>query len=52
MQAALGVTLAWIGRSRLGLALLDRAVEASRGILAGQVLMRRALILQELGRFP
>ena len=51
MQATLGVTLAWRGRSRQGLAVLDRAVEASRGGLAGRVLMRRASVLRELGRF-
>ena len=46
MQATLGVTLAWRGRSRQGLAVLDRAVEASRGGLAGRVLMRRASVLR------
>ena len=51
VQATLGVALAWTGRSRQGLALLDRAVEASRGGLAGRVLMRRATILKYLGRF-
>src|SRR4029453_5007877 len=35
VQAPLGVTLAWRGRSRQGLAVLDRAAEASRGGLAG-----------------
>ncbi|HEY8114442.1 MAG TPA: CHAT domain-containing protein [Actinomycetes bacterium] len=51
VQATLGVTLAWRGRSRQGLAVLDRAVEASRGGLAGRVLMRRASVLKDLGRF-
>ena len=51
VQATLGTALAWTGRSRQGLALLDRAVEASRGVLAGRTLMRRATILYELGRF-
>jgi tetratricopeptide (TPR) repeat protein len=51
VQATLGVALAWTGRSRQGLAFLDRAVEASRGGSAGRVLMRRAGILYELGRF-
>src|SRR5260370_26359060 len=51
VQATLGITLAWTGRSRQGLAVLDRAVEASRGGPAGRVLMRRATVLYELGRF-
>jgi tetratricopeptide (TPR) repeat protein len=51
VQATLGLTLAWTGRSRQGLAILDRAVEASHGGLAGRVLMRRASILRYLGRF-
>ena len=51
VQATLGITLAWTGRSRQGLALLDRAVKASHGGAAGCVLMRRASVLYELGRF-
>ena len=51
VQATLGLTLAWTGRSRQGLAMLDRTVEASHGGLAGRVLMRRAIILKHLGRF-
>jgi len=51
VQATLGVTLAWRGRSRQGLAVLDQAVEASRGGPAGRVLMRRASVLRDLGRF-
>ena len=42
VQATLGSALAWTGRSQQGLALLDRAVAASRGDLTGRVLMRRA----------
>src|SRR5689334_19762059 len=45
VQATLGVALAWAGRSKQGLTLLDRAVEASRGSLTGRVLVRRAHIL-------
>lgn len=52
VQATLGATLAWAGRSRLGLALLDQAVAASRGAAAGRVLMRRASVLRDLGRLP
>jgi tetratricopeptide (TPR) repeat protein len=51
VQATLGVTLAWMGRTRSGLALLDQAVGASRGVAAGRVLMRRAQVRKELGRF-
>ena len=39
------------GRSRQGLAVLDQALAAARGKLAGQVLTRRARALWELGRF-
>ena len=51
VQATLGATLAWTGRSRQGLALLDRAVAASRGDLTGRVLMRRASVFVDLGRY-
>ena len=51
VQATLGTALAWTGRSQQGLAVLDRAVEASRGGSAGRVLMRRASILYDLGQF-
>src|SRR4051812_29760950 len=39
--ATLGATLGRAGRSREGLARLDRAVELSRGALTGRVLLRR-----------
>src|SRR5215472_783655 len=51
VQATLGATLAWSGRTRQGLAVLDQAVEASRGGPAGRVLMRRASVLKDLGRY-
>jgi tetratricopeptide (TPR) repeat protein len=51
VQATLGIALAWAGRSKQGLALLDRAVEESHGAMAARVLMRRALVLRDLGRF-
>jgi tetratricopeptide (TPR) repeat protein len=50
MQATLGAALAWTGRSQRGLALLNQAAEASRGGLAGRVLLRRASVLKDLGR--
>ena len=50
VQATLGLALAWTGRSQQGLALLNRAVAASRGEMAGRVLMRRASVLRDLGR--
>ncbi len=51
VQASLGVTLAWTGRSQQGLAVLSRAVEDSRGGMVGRVLMRRAYVLWDMGRF-
>ena len=51
VQATLGLALAWTGRSQQGLAVLNRAVAASRGGLTGRVLMRRASVLREMGRF-
>ena len=51
VQATLGAALAWTGRSQQGLALLNQAVAASRGDLTGRVLMRRASVLLDLGRF-
>jgi tetratricopeptide (TPR) repeat protein len=51
MQATLGAALAWAGQSQQGLALLNQAVEASRGGPAGRVLLRRASVLKDLGRF-
>ncbi len=51
VQATLGVALARTGRSQQGLAILDQAVQASRGGPAGRVLMRRASVLRDLGRF-
>ena len=51
VQATLGAALAWTGRSQQGLALLNQAVAASRGDLTGRVLMRRASVLKDLGRF-
>jgi tetratricopeptide (TPR) repeat protein len=51
VESTLGVTLAWMGRSKLGLAVLDQAVQSSSGMQAGRILMRRASVLKELGRF-
>jgi CHAT domain-containing protein/tetratricopeptide (TPR) repeat protein len=51
VQATLGLALAWTGRSQQGLAILNQAVAASRGDLTGRVLMRRASVLKDLGRF-
>src|ERR1700733_5293758 len=45
VQPPPGVTLAWAGHSRRGLAVLDQAVAASRGVDAGRVFMRRASVL-------
>ncbi len=51
VQATLGLALAWTGHSQQGLAMLNRAVAASRGGVTGRVLMRRASALKDLGRF-
>src|SRR5262249_43167553 len=51
VQGSLGIALAWTGRSQQGLAVLDRAVESSHGEMAGRVLMRRADVLYDMGRF-
>lgn len=51
LQATLGTTLALAGRTQQGLAVLDQAVRASRGGPAGQVLMRRAHVFWDVGRF-
>src|SRR6266481_1352010 len=51
VQASLGAALAWTGHSQQGLAILDKAVTAARGDLAGSVFMRRARVLWDLGRF-
>jgi tetratricopeptide (TPR) repeat protein len=48
--ATLGATLGRAGRSKEGLARLDRAVQLSRGALTGRVLLRRADVLLVLGR--
>src|SRR5690348_17324604 len=51
VQATLGAALAWTGRTQQGLTLLNRAVADSHGDVTGSVLMRRASVLRELGRF-
>jgi tetratricopeptide (TPR) repeat protein len=50
VRATLGVALAWIGRSKQGLAALDLAATQARGASLGRVLMRRASTLKRLGR--
>jgi CHAT domain len=51
VQASLGTALALAGRTQQGLALLDQAVQASQGGHAGRVLMRRAHVFWDVGRF-
>ena len=51
VRATLGVALAWIGRSKQGLAALDQAARQVRGAALGRVLMRRASTLIRLGRY-
>ena len=51
VRATLGVTLAWGGRSREGLAELDRAADRAHGALLGRILLRRASVHHGLGRY-
>ncbi|HEY6592597.1 MAG TPA: CHAT domain-containing tetratricopeptide repeat protein [Asanoa sp.] len=51
VQATLGVTLGLAGRVTEGLALLDRAVQASTAVHRGRVLHRRGVLLRILGRY-
>jgi CHAT domain-containing protein/tetratricopeptide repeat protein len=51
VRATLGVALAWIGRSKQGLAALDQAATQARGAALARVLMRRASTLKRLGRY-
>lgn len=48
--ATLGLALVFAGRTRAGLAAHDAAKRQASGVLAGRVLMRRALALWTLGR--
>jgi tetratricopeptide (TPR) repeat protein len=50
--AALGVALVIAGRTANGLAAFNRALGLASGVLAGQVLQRRGMVLWILGRFP
>lgn len=51
VQATLGLTLGFAGRTRPGLAMLDEAVAGGRGVPGGRILMRRASLLRVLGRY-
>jgi tetratricopeptide (TPR) repeat protein len=50
--ASLGPALVYSGRTREGLAALDRAIQISTKQTAGRVLHRRGMILWTLGRYP
>ena len=50
--AALGVALVYAGRTTAGLAAFDQAGELVRGIQAARILLRRAIVLWTLGRYP
>jgi tetratricopeptide (TPR) repeat protein len=50
VQATLGVTLVFAGRTVAGLAAMDEAVAGSSGVLAGRILARRGALLRVLGR--
>jgi tetratricopeptide (TPR) repeat protein len=49
--ASLGVALVYAGRTTVGLASFDRALQLSTGVQAGQVLHRRSFALLALGRY-
>jgi tetratricopeptide (TPR) repeat protein len=49
--SSLGLALGYAGRTRSGLAALDRAIQLSTGVLAGRVLYRRGAVLWILGRY-
>ena len=52
VQATLGLTLGFAGRTAQGLTMLDTAVAGcAGGVFAGRVLMRRANLLRLLGRY-
>jgi tetratricopeptide (TPR) repeat protein len=51
VRATLGVALAWAGRSRQGLAQLDQAAARARGPLTSRILLRRASVRFDLGRY-
>ena len=50
--ASLAVALFFAGRTAAGLAALEAALRRSSGVLAAQVLYRRAIVFIRLGRFP
>src|SRR5208282_1564026 len=50
--ASLGLALVYAGRTAVGLAAFDQAVQRSTGILAARVLARRGVVLRILGRYP
>ncbi len=50
--AALAVGLVFVGKTAAGLATFDRAVRRSTGVLTARVLVRRAIALWALGRYP
>ena len=50
VRASLGATMAMAGHTTRGMAHLGVAAATARGVLAGRVLMRRAVVLSVLGR--
>ena len=50
--ASLAVALFFAGRTAAGLAAFEAALRRSSGVLAAQVLYRRAIVFIRLGRFP
>jgi tetratricopeptide (TPR) repeat protein len=50
--SSLGIALVYAGRTAAGLAAFDQAVHRSTGVTAARVLVRRAVVLGTLGRYP
>jgi tetratricopeptide (TPR) repeat protein len=50
--SSLGIALVYAGRTAVGLAAFDQAVQRSTGVLAARVLARRGVVLYTLGRYP
>ena len=52
VRASLGVALVYAGRTTAGLAAFDEAARQSRGVQTARILLRRAIALWTLGRYP
>jgi len=50
--SSLGIALVYAGRTAVGLAAFDQAVQRSAGAQTARVLARRGIVLRTLGRYP